>query len=235
MNTYQCRGFLKRAPCSRATRIQWSIKPTGKENSLFRHESKRIFTYILRVLTFTSDRMDTRLQEMIRLLDHAPPWMNWSPHDDEFLGAGISSKSDPNNADEKNAQSDMNHEQLTKGLIQANGNFEILEENDLRAENENLNAIFLFWLQSKSSPHDSTAHIQDEYGEWLTDSEVRHRLQDGWIVHIPTRTVRRTRDCAAVSDVDALSEEPNSPPRHQIDPILMSPSRPRSRAVFERR
>lgn len=193
MNTRRL-GFVKRATCSRATRIRWQAShpirsKQGSTTDL--HHALESMTTLLKQSTL---RTDQRFQRLCSLLETLPPWTEWSSKDDallapavgEFLAHDFSSRPASTQPEDRKLDVAVPEEMLANSLIQLNGNCLYVREVDLERRDGAFYSMYLFWLRASSPPDDDQAHVLDENGRWIRDDVLRQRLKDGFVIHIPT-------------------------------------------------
>jgi len=121
-----------------------------------------------------------------------PPWTQWTSQADSVFGSTLA-KLHPDLAtmEEKTSTSteDVAMSLLAQQLIALKHNIPLITRENLNDENVRFSFVFLQWLHATHAPDDPQRHVQDEHGTWLTDAELRHALQGGSELHIPTRTV----------------------------------------------
>jgi len=244
---FRRRGFVKRAPCSRATRLEWQEKQTQKGRVKDLSDIRNVFKSIFSLLAYTSGRTEAHLEKMTQLLQTLPSWLAWTPHDDHRFGSAIADlfdsprvkmhqesspdvKDNGQHTDWKEREDHHEKTLIEKALFEANGNCAYIDERDFQRTDHDWHAAYLIWLHTQSCPDDPDAYLQDEDGRWLRNADVRRRLQEGAVVNILTRQLSRLDPEPAAG----TERSPESPPRHRIDPLLMSPSRARGRVVLER-
>jgi len=203
--TIRSRGFVKRAPCSRATRIRRLIAHLPFLRRKESPDLRRIFKSVMGLLTYSHDRTEVRFDQITTLMEKIPTWMDWTEREDVIFGPTLAKLlnkgaevTDQKYVPHSPGQDDIKYDRdlVAKHLIQENGDHEYMDENDFLDAGPRLKTLYLFWLQSQSAPSDSLAHIRDEDGIWLRDENVRERVRAGWIVDIPMRMVRRRRPSA---------------------------------------
>jgi len=154
---------------------------------------RRVLKSVMALLTYSHDRTEARFEEIMKLMEKTPSWMDWTGREDTFFGPTITNlvKNVSTSEDEQGSSVNRDHYLMVKNLIQENGGYQYMDENDFLLASPQLKTFYLFWLQSESAPTDTLAHIRDEDGVWLRDESVRERVRSGWIVDIPMRMVRR--------------------------------------------
>jgi len=221
-------GFVKRAPCSRATRILWlldRVRGTPRHTS---SEVRTIFQSILKLLSITSDRTDSQLRSMMNLLEKLPSWMEWTAQDDKFMGSALSqffercgTPPEPTTLSDVKQylpQQDWKEKEdvYTTHLMKLSGDRSLLRETDFTLGDREWHSAYLVWLHKDMSPTDPLAHIQDEHGVWLRDDAVRRRLQEGDIVDISQRVVRKKQRESHFQ----VKPEAETSALHRSDPML---------------
>ena len=202
----------------------WTLR-AGNNLKLSRvaQSTRPILQMILRVLMDTSNSFDSRMQQLCDLFSHLPPWTKWSPREDSVLGSAVNEFFEQSEDEfDLMREDDEKHgvaleRLLANELIQMNGNNPYLDEEDMNNPDNVFTFVYLEWLHKCSSPDDKQCHIRDGKGGWISDAQVRERLNDGHALHIPTRTMHRAKVGATM--------HPSSSPRKYLPP-----SRPQSSA-----
>jgi len=227
MNTRRL-GFIKRSPCSRATRIRLRVHQPSRPKQNSSTEIRNTFQSLVALLTQSTLRTEERFRHLYSLMEKLPPWTEWTSKDDamfgpvvgEFPSRGLLSRAaSPSPEEDTKLDVAVPEEMLADSLIQLNGNCTYLRDIDLDRCDGGFCSMFINWLRANCSPGDAQAHVRDEDGLWLQDDVVRQRLKEGFVIHIPTRTLQRQQD-----------EYPRSV---HVNPLFSSPTRPRRGALVK--
>ena len=184
-------AYCKRAPCSRATRIQRDLRALSSTSRRFKRTPQQILQDILTLLKDKSGALKLHIDTFRELLERLPPWTKWSSREDKVMKSALHELK-PSKSTEK---ADVVEDMLAQALVAMNGNVPYVTHQDFVEGKEDLgNFVLLYtnWLGHISAPHDQNCHVRDEHNQWINDETLRERLLNGWYLHIPTRTLSQT-------------------------------------------
>ena len=153
--------------------------------------TRQILQSILKLMQDSKSSVNAKFQDLFQLLSAMPPWPQWTPQADSVVGStltGLHPELVHNDEKDPHSNEEFTSVLLTT-LIELNGNTPMLTHDSLESCDERFSFVFLQWLHGAHAPHDNECHVQDEYGTWLTDRQLRAYLKEGAELHIPTRTV----------------------------------------------
>ena len=186
-------AYSKTTPCSRTTHLQKQIRNGRTLVSTQPSQSaQQVLQSILKLMQDSTFSFQKKLQELFQLLSVMPPWSQWSPQADSVVGStftGLKSEHGPYEQKDPALKEEIASVLLATELIALNGNMPMVTYKTLESCDERFRFVFLQWLHGAHSPDDDKRHVQDEYGAWLTDSQLRTYMKDGAELHVPTRTV----------------------------------------------
>ena len=183
-------AYCKRTPCSRATRIQRDLRTLPSMSRRLTRSPQQILQDILTLLKQKSGSMQARVETLETFLEQLPLWTQWDSREDDVVSSAVRDlivkPSDKNLA--------VIEKDLGDVLVKENGNIPYLSVRDFddgRNGQGRFILLYTTWLSNMSSPEQKECHVRDEHGRWVDDNTLRDRLDDGWYLHIPTRTLHR--------------------------------------------
>ena len=185
-------AYCKRTPCSRSTRIQRDLRTLSSTSRGLTRSTQQILQDILTLLNKKSGSAQTRVETFEALLEKLPLWTQWDSREDDVVSS-VSRVLNP-------GPSDKNHsvveKELTDALMQGHGNIPWVSardfDEDMSTERGRFLMLYTAWLNNTCSPEQKDCHVRDEQHHWVDDSTLRARINDGWHLHIPTRTLHQS-------------------------------------------
>ena len=198
-------SFCKSSPCTRATRIKRDLRTLGQTQSFKRPKSTNaLLQEVLLIFQRKSTSFEKRLEALQDLLSQMPSWRNWSakendaesslfgdlPSVDAFKGTGSLEKI------------------MADELIELNNNVATITAEDLDVDiSGRLTFVFKNWLECVTAPNNPKCHVRDENGDWIDDNTLKDRLENQFMLHIPTRTIRSLPREMSIPITSFLSED----------------------------
>ena len=203
-------AFVKRGPCSRASRVRNQLRAYPGMKLYPRQSTKQVLRSILQVMQDSALSIETRLKEFSALLSGMPPWTQWPAGADSVVESGFQELQldsppddlkDPEIHEEKHLDAhdekgsdtrDRTDVLLGHELIVYNGGNPFLAADALDTlikDAPGFSFTFLQWLRAVQGPDNAEDRVTDDQGQWLTVPQLRDRMRAGHELHIPTRTV----------------------------------------------
>ena len=198
-------AYCKRTPCSRAVRIQRDLRARYPTSRRWTRSSRQILQDILNLLTQKAGSLQSRMEALQTLLAKLPSWMAWSSREDDVVTSALRDLQ-PDNSSHNPA---IIEKELADHLVQANGNVPYISLHDFDDTRDDLGSfMFLYtsWLSNLSSPEQKDCHVRDEHGQWIDDHALRDRFEDGWHLHIPTRTLHHLPQAHSFQRLTTLAD-----------------------------